>query len=203
MLRFRYYLEKSGGFGLVVRYLRLGVLSSAISELFVLGVSKTGLELFRKVMDEKITQKLARKHGKVLNEMNKRNISSLDHTHNHTIWILWWQGMNNAPLLVKRCFESVKYWLGDWNIVLLDKSNYSKYAELPDYVIDKFHRGIIPMAQFSDLVRLSILINRGGLWLDSTVFVSGSKLPPLFYGKRICSVIQILQKTDEFASLIG
>ena len=170
--------KNAGGLGLIWRYMRMGLLGTAVLEFMLLGRSRTGLELFRKVMDEKICRKLERKFGVELNVIIDKIDTTVKHQQNKTIWILWWQGIENAPQVVKKCYESVKEWLSDWNIVLLDEDNYTKYVTLPDFIMDKFKKGIIPMAQFSDLLRLELLINRGGMWMDSTVFVSGSKLPP-------------------------
>ena len=35
-----------------------------------------------------------------------------------TIYILWFQGFDNAPLLVKNCVQSWKHYNPDWNIVI-------------------------------------------------------------------------------------
>ncbi|MFR5876230.1 MAG: capsular polysaccharide synthesis protein [Eubacterium sp.] len=89
------------------------------------------------------------------------------------VWICWLQGIDNAPELVKNCYASVKHYIRDMEIVVLDKSNIKDYVNLPDYIYDKWEKGIIPNAQFSDLVRTELLIEHGGLWIDSTVYMTG------------------------------
>ena len=93
-----------------------------------------------------------------------------------TIWVCWFQGMDTAPWLVKTCHETVKYYCSDWEIIVIDKSNLQEYTDLPDYIIEKWQKGIISNAHFSDIVRLNLLVRYGGLWLDSTVYLTG-KIP--------------------------
>ena len=93
-----------------------------------------------------------------------------------TIWICWMQGMDNAPELVKRCFESVKKAFPDKQLIVIDETNVFDYVTIPEYIIDKWKKNTIGMAQFTDLVRLELLINRGGIWIDSTVLVTDGQL---------------------------
>lgn len=93
-----------------------------------------------------------------------------------TVWICWLQGMEHAPELVQTCLKSVKEQLPDKKIILLNKENIFDYIELPDYIIEKWKKGIIGPAHFSDLVRLEILIKYGGYWIDSTVLCTDNTL---------------------------
>lgn len=96
---------------------------------------------------------------------------------NHTIWILWWQGMENAPTLVKRCYESVlKNKPGDFDIVLLTEKNIEKYISLPEFIWDKYKAGIISTTHLSDIIRVELLCIYGGCWVDATVYCM-SKIP--------------------------
>ncbi len=94
----------------------------------------------------------------------------------NTIWICWLQGMNGAPILVKRCYESVKSQFPDKDIILLDETNFVQYVKMPDYIIDKWKSGIIAPAHFTDLLRLALLIERGGCWIDATVLCTDGNL---------------------------
>ncbi|MBD5489853.1 MAG: capsular biosynthesis protein [Lachnospiraceae bacterium] len=96
---------------------------------------------------------------------------------NRTIWIFWKQGMENAPLLVQKCYESVcRNKPQDFEIILLTDSNLNKYIDLPDYIQDKFEKGYMEIAHLSDVIRLELLHTYGGCWIDATVFCSG-KIP--------------------------
>lgn len=86
-----------------------------------------------------------------------------------TLWICWMQGENQAPEIVKRCLESVRKQFPDKKIVIIDEKNVFDYISMPDYILDKWKRGIIGPAHLSDLIRLQILIQYGGCWIDATV----------------------------------
>lgn len=89
------------------------------------------------------------------------------------VWVCWLQGIENAPEIVKNCYDSVKYWLKDKEIVVVTGENYIQYVSLPDYIIDKWKKGIITNTHFSDLLRLELIIRYGGLWLDATTYLTG------------------------------
>lgn len=85
-----------------------------------------------------------------------------------TIYILWFQGFEHAPGLVKQCCLSWKHYNPDWNIILLDKSNLHEYVQLEDY-IDLSGKNI-NFTALSDVVRLCLLRKHGGVWADATTF---------------------------------
>lgn len=87
------------------------------------------------------------------------------------VFTLWLQGENNAPDIVKACFRSMQRNLTQ-QLVILDQSNIFDWISLPDYIIDKWKRGVIGAAHFSDLCRVELLYQHGGIWLDSTAFVT-------------------------------
>lgn len=88
-------------------------------------------------------------------------------------WLLWLQGWENAPELIQKCRDSVIKYNSDRKIVFLDKKNVENYIEIPDDIKQMYQNGIICAANFSDIIRLELLKNYGGLWLDATVFLSG------------------------------
>lgn len=92
------------------------------------------------------------------------------------IWQCWLQGTNNMPDLVKICMQSVKKFNPNRKIIILTEENIKDYIKLPDYIIEKYKKGIIPKPQFSDILRLSILKEYGGVWIDATIYLTG-KLP--------------------------
>jgi len=84
------------------------------------------------------------------------------------IYILWFQGFDNAPYIVKKCVESWKHYNKNWNIILLDKINLNQYIKIEDY-IDLTNKKLL-LAHESDIIRLCLLKEHGGLWVDSTTF---------------------------------
>lgn len=175
----KYYFRKYGGATLLKRLFKNRVLGVAICQFLCLGKSRKALELLRLSVEYKTHQKLRREYGK----LGKELASSYNITNRTTlpvdskIWICWWQGIENAPTLVQRCYNSVKYYLSDWNIIVITQDNYKEYVNFPDYIIDKWKSGIISYTHFSDLLRLELLFNYGGLWLDSTVLCTSADIP--------------------------
>ena len=83
------------------------------------------------------------------------------------IFILWLQGWDKAPWLQKRVLESWRINNKGWNIELLDFNNLNNYVSDIDYIYHKKKK--ISLQAKSDIIRLSILKNIGGIWADSTL----------------------------------
>ena len=90
---------------------------------------------------------------------------------NRTIWTMWWQGEDAAPELVESCINRMRQMAGSAELVVIDSRNYKKYVELPSDIVTKQQNGEIGMAHFSDVVRVGVLAQNGGLWIDSTMWV--------------------------------
>ena len=88
------------------------------------------------------------------------------------IWTLWWQGEEKAPELVRACIRSMKENANGATLHVLTESNIKDYLEIPPFVSKAKEQGILSMANFTDILRLMLLEKYGGLWLDSTIFVS-------------------------------
>lgn len=102
------------------------------------------------------------------------------------VWILWLQGFDQAPKIVKVCLCSVKKVLSeDEQLFLLDKDNLFDYIDLPEYIIQKWQEGIIDHTHFSDVIRLRLLNTYGGVWIDATVYFTDSKLPDYIKDSRL------------------
>lgn len=89
------------------------------------------------------------------------------------VWTMWWQGEENVPEVVDMCLASMKRYKGNHPLRIITKNNYSDYLSLPDYIFEKVNSGAITLTHFSDIVRFFLLHEYGGLWLDSTIFVTG------------------------------
>ena len=87
------------------------------------------------------------------------------------IWVMWWQGIDNAPDLVKKCVNILKEKNDEYTITILDRDNYQKYVEIPSYITSKFEKGKISIANYSDVIRMALLYQYGGFWIDSTVLL--------------------------------
>ncbi|MDL2295700.1 capsular polysaccharide synthesis protein [Lachnospiraceae bacterium OttesenSCG-928-E19] len=87
------------------------------------------------------------------------------------IWSIWTQGAENAPDWVRACYRSVARNCQQEHIIL-DEENLFKYIELPDYIMKKRASGKISNAHFADIARVELLYQYGGIWMDSTGFVT-------------------------------
>ena len=107
----------------------------------------------------------------------------------NNIWICWWQGIDNAPEIVKACVNTIKRNAGEYEVIVITDDNYKNYVQFPDWLEEKRKKGIISRTIYSDLLRLNLLARYGGIWIDSTFFCTGSSFEdymkiPLWSVKR-------------------
>lgn len=88
------------------------------------------------------------------------------------IWVMWWQGFDNCPPIVRKCIGSVKRNAGKHPIFMLDKDNFREYIDIPKDIEDKIQNKVKCIAYLSDIIRFGLLSTRGGIWLDATIYVS-------------------------------
>ena len=88
-------------------------------------------------------------------------------------WWCWLQGLENAPPIAKMCLKSLRRNYSDYTINVVTLNNMANYVSFPEHIIEKFTAGKISPTHFSDLLRLELLINHGGIWLDSCVLCTG------------------------------
>ena len=93
-----------------------------------------------------------------------------------TIWWCWLQGLDQAPEIVRRCYDSLGK-LGR-EIIILEDSNIAEYVQLPECITEKYHKGIISRTHYTDLIRLELLTVMGGTWIDATTWISGTQRIP-------------------------
>ncbi|MBO5478792.1 MAG: capsular polysaccharide synthesis protein [Clostridia bacterium] len=169
--------QKQGGFKLIKQYFKSGSLATAIGEFILLGKSRTALEILRLSTQLKTKQKLYKKYKKTLIKFDKNYDNKLNHKLSNKVWICWFQGIENAPDIVKKCYESILKNLNDREIVLITEKNMQEYVQFPEYIIEKWKKGIITNTHMTDLLRLELLIQYGGLWLDATVLCTSNNIP--------------------------
>ncbi|KAE8272599.1 capsular polysaccharide synthesis protein [Enterobacter sp.] len=103
------------------------------------------------------------------------------------IWICWFQGLDSAPELVKRCIASVQANTPDAQVIILTDENIPDYLTLPEHIKTKYQAGLISKAQYSDIVRCSLLYQYGGIWMDATVFMT-KPVPETFFENTFSSL---------------
>lgn len=164
--------KKQGGTRLLKQYLQGGALLTGIGEFLLLGKSRTALEILRLSTALKTRQKLERRFSWKLEEFDRSYLES-EHIDSNIIWICWFQGMENAPAIVRKCYQSVLNYYQDKEVKVITEENINDYVCFPDYIMNKWKKGIITHTHMTDLLRLELLIKYGGLWLDATVLCTG------------------------------
>lgn len=96
------------------------------------------------------------------------------HTVNNVIWIFWWQGEDNMPDIVKKCYHSVLKFKGNKEVILITKDNIKQFTDISNNIYKKLDSGVISFTHFSDILRANLLKNNGGLWMDATLYVTKS-----------------------------
>lgn len=177
--------KKQGGAKLLKQYWQSGALFTAVGEFLLLGKSRTSLEILRLSTQLKAKRKLEKRYKNRLIDFEKSYQSELPHETSNKVWICWFQGMENAPELVKRCYRSVKENMPDKEIVVLTSENLIEYVDFPKFILDKWKQGIITHTHMTDLLRLELLIKYGGMWIDATVFCSGKKIPEYYFDSEL------------------
>ena len=122
-------------------------------------------------MHKVLAKESLRRYRYVLN--NPENKSDEPNRFPNKIWYYWSSGMENAPSIALNCYKSIKKYIPDMEIIKIDKHNISKYIKLPAYILKKYKIGIISEAHFADIVRIFLLREHGGLWIDCTTYLTG------------------------------
>jgi len=129
---------------------------------------------FVRIKEKIIKDFLKREYADIINlfstidnkTKNEINIKS------YTIWVCWLQGEENMPEIIKKCYQSMLKYSNENRVILITMENYINYVTIPDYIIDKVKKKIISLTHFSDILRICLLYEHGGLWLDATVFLT-------------------------------
>lgn len=89
------------------------------------------------------------------------------------VWVCWWQGEEQAPLLVQKCIARIRSFFppdkADVRIITFD--NYRQYVEFSETVTERFRAGILSLTHLSDVLRAQLLCRYGGLWMDATYYI--------------------------------
>lgn len=103
-------------------------------------------------------------------------------------WSCWWQGMEEAPDLIKACINSLRRYLPyEVCLVVITRDNYHDYVDFPQWLIDKVEDGRVTLTTFSDVIRASLLYKYGGIWMDSTILLT-EPLPLAFWDYEIFTI---------------
>lgn len=123
----------------------------------------------------KVERYLSRYKGYVENLSIAEPASLINEEKEEKIFSIWFQGEESAPPLVKICFRRLKDVYGE-RFMVLDSKSIWDWITLPEYIKNKWESGLITPAHFSDICRVALLYQNGGMWFDATDFLT-SKVP--------------------------
>lgn len=171
--------KRAGGTQILQQYCRAHVLSYAALQVALQGTSQTSLEIVRLSVNNRILGRLRKKYRPYIEEYLRREKAKAAKPRKRAdhIWILWLDGMENAPELVQTCCRSVRENFPEEKVHILTEENYRDYVVFPDFIQEKIDSGIISKTHMSDLLRLELLIRYGGTWLDATVLCTSREVP--------------------------
>ena len=121
-----------------------------------------------------ILDRLKKEFDYVIDEFREYSFDT-EYDQNAPVWVSWMQGYEKAPDIVKKCIDSIKA-STKHTVYIITSENLNKCADIPEYITEKYASGIITNAQFSDILRMSLLSKHGGIWIDATVFAP-KKIP--------------------------
>lgn len=90
----------------------------------------------------------------------------------NAIWVCWLQGEKQMPIIPKLCLESIRRNANGHEVILLTLDNYLNYVKLPNIIEQRYKSGQLKHAHFADIIRINVLAQQGGLWLDATMLLT-------------------------------
>lgn len=102
------------------------------------------------------------------------------------VWVCWWQGEENMPKMVQMCYRSLRDNANGHPVHLITKENYKDYVTFPDHILRKFNAGVISITHLSDILRVSLIYEYGGMWIDATILLTAPL--PLKIDYRVFSI---------------
>lgn len=89
---------------------------------------------------------------------------------NEKVYTMWgWNPI--TPPMIQACFDSMRANFKQ-ELQVINEKNINDFVDLPGFIMDKRNKGYIKNPHFADIVRVELLHNHGGFWLDSTAFAT-------------------------------
>ena len=130
----------------------------------------------------------AKKHGIFLRHLEKNHADIIAKYKNirptsqdkidrkSTVWVMWFQGEEAMPPIVKACYANLKKHAGEHPVVLLTEKNIRQFTNNNPLWTDEIFKFVennnITKTHFADIMRCFLLYNYGGFWIDSTVWMN-------------------------------
>lgn len=162
MVNIKRYIHNFGLRVFIVKSIRSG---------FYNNYSKFGIQLSK--INEKIIKNFLQKN--IVNEIVNYTDSQTLYINksvpkDSVIWVMWWQGLDNAPEIVNACVKKLKQENPEKLIIVITKNNFSKYLKLEKVILKRLNNKEFTITHFSDILRSNLLYIYGGIWIDATVW---------------------------------
>ncbi len=119
----------------------------------------------------RVSEYIVEKCRKVIEKYHDESIIK-EYTPKLPIWFCWLQGSEKMPEVPQECLKSVNKYSGEHPVIIITLKNYHNYISLPTDILNLYNQGQISNAHFTDIIRTSLLAEKGGCWIDSTVLVT-------------------------------
>lgn len=146
ILRFRQF----GGWKVFIAYAKMGALWPVINTIIRHPFNRKTYRRAYSAGMKKVEPYLKDKFTPILKQRKTYySLQRLEHGRRKTVWFCWLQGLSKAPALIKACYNSLCDNLPkDYEIEVIDDTNWRDYVELPVYIIKRWEEKQIPPALF-------------------------------------------------------
>ena len=105
------------------------------------------------------------------------------------------------PEIARICLASIRKHSNGHNVTILTEDNYSRFVNISSSTKSLYESGKIKPAHFADLIRINLLAQRGGVWLDATILLT-APLPEVWFN-QISIPLKLLILADSFQDAGG
>jgi len=109
----------------------------------------------------------------------KKKESFSNYTLPKTIYTYWDDLDNN--IFIKKNIEDWQKKIKNWKIVVITNDNLHEYVD--DTFIKTYYSNKIKIQHFSDFLRIKLLIENGGLWMDPSIIILNSEFINSIYNE--------------------
>ena len=120
---------------------------------------------------------IAKNYGYVLDNIQDFETSD---KYKDVIWQIWFQGKEQAPELVQKCIDTLRANSNSRQVILITQDNVIDFINIPDYILEKYRKGIISHAHFADYIRACLISKYGGLYIDANAVIT-APIPEYFF----------------------
>lgn len=87
------------------------------------------------------------------------------------IWQIWLQGLDERPIFIRKMMDRVEEKSKGHPVRVITLANFEDYISIPSKIMDLYRTGKIGGAHLSDIMRVNLLKEYGGVWLDATTWL--------------------------------